>query len=109
MAVEEECVKHALLALAGAYVLDYLPSSALLARTNNHYERAVSLITATLGTTELRTTERGECIVSALSLLIVDDVGSMDGTPIAGINANPLGSVLIGNYGIKVLHCLTGT
>ena len=84
MAVEEECVKHALLALAGAYVLDYLPSSALLTRTNNHYQRAVGLITETLGSTELRTSEKGECIVSALSLLIVDDVSSIDSSLIAG-------------------------
>jgi len=76
MAVEEECVKHALLALAGAYVLDYLPSPQLLARTNNHYQQAVSLITEALRTTGMRASERGDSIVSALSLLIVDDVSA---------------------------------
>lgn len=76
MAVEEECVKHALLALAGAYVLDYLPSPQLLARTNNHYQQAVGLINEALRTTGMRATERGDSIVSALSLLIVDDVSA---------------------------------
>jgi hypothetical protein len=51
MAAEEECVKHALLSLAGAYVLDYLPSPQLLARTNNHYLRAAASISGALSST----------------------------------------------------------
>lgn len=88
MAVEEECVKHALLALAGAYVLDYLPSVQLLKRTNNHYQQAVSLISRILSTTELRTSDRRDCVVSALSLLIVDDVCPPDRPPVAQDQAN---------------------
>lgn len=109
MAVEEECVKHALLALAGAYVLDYLPSRSLLTRTNNHYQRAVSLISGILGTTELRTSERRDCIVSALSLLIVDDVCSPGHFLSQSVsNANAFRSVSTGSCGIAALPCLTG-
>jgi hypothetical protein len=107
MAVEEECVKHAMLALAGAYVLDYLPSTQLLARTNNHYQQAVSLITGALSSTEMRTSNRRDCIVSALSLLIVDDVSSrVSSHPIA--NTNTRKSVSIGSYGVRALRCRIG-
>lgn len=88
MAVEEECVKHALLALAGTYLLDYIPSPPLLTRTNNHYQQAVSLITQALSTTEMRTSNRGDSIVAALSLLIVDDVSRpLPWTPCPAVNA----------------------
>jgi hypothetical protein len=76
MAVEEECVKHALLALAGAYVLDYSPSLPLLERTNNHYLRAAALISEALSSTATRQIDKADSVVSALSLLIVDDVSA---------------------------------
>lgn len=44
MAVENPCVKHALLTLAATYVLDYLPSEELRARANHHYTRAATLL-----------------------------------------------------------------
>lgn len=44
MAVENPCVKHALLTLAATYVLDYLPSEELRARASHHYTRAATLL-----------------------------------------------------------------
>ncbi len=74
MAVVDECVKHALLALAGAYVLDYLPSTQLLARTNRHYREAVALISNALAQQETHEVGKGDSIISAILLLLVDDV-----------------------------------
>jgi hypothetical protein len=74
MAVADECAKHALLALAGAYVLDYLPSTQLLERTNRHYRKAVSLITEALAKQETHEVGKGDSVVSAILLLLVDDV-----------------------------------
>ncbi|KFY16397.1 hypothetical protein V492_01382 [Pseudogymnoascus sp. VKM F-4246] len=73
MAVADECVKHALLALAGAYVLDYLPSMQLLERTNQHYQKAVALITDALANQETHEVSKGDSVVSAILLLVVDD------------------------------------
>ena len=41
MASGNACVKHALLALASTYVLDYLPSKELEKRADMHHKRAV--------------------------------------------------------------------
>lgn len=109
MAVEEECVMHALLALAGTYLLDYLRSPLLLTRTNNHYKQAVSLITEALSTTEIRTSNRGDSIVSALSLLIVDDVSRPLGLPtLRHMLTKDCHSVSTGSYGAKIMRCLIG-
>ncbi|KFY34675.1 hypothetical protein V494_06556 [Pseudogymnoascus sp. VKM F-4513 (FW-928)] len=73
MAVADECVKHALLTLAGAYVLDYLPSTQLLERTNQHYRKAVALITDALANQETHEVSKSDGVVSAILLLVVDD------------------------------------
>lgn len=72
IAVKAPCVQHALLAISAAYVLDYSPSPNLLARTNENYQKAVSLMSEALSNGTA--VEQSEVIVSALSLLISDDV-----------------------------------
>ena len=75
MAVENECVKHALLTLASTYVLDYLPSEKLRARANYHYTRAVALLDEGINTAENHEIGKEDAIVGALVLLNCDDVG----------------------------------
>lgn len=74
MAEADECVKHALLALTGAYVLDYIPSTQLLERTNRHYRDAVTLITNALAQQKTHEIGKGDSIISAILLLSTDDV-----------------------------------
>ncbi len=70
----DECIKHTLLALARAYVLDYLLSTQLLERTNRHYRKAISLITEALAKQETHEVSKGDSVVSTILLLLVDDV-----------------------------------
>lgn len=77
MASSDVCVKHALLALAGSYVLDYLPSPDLLARTNRHYQKAVEAINDALQNPDTHGVAKGDSVISAVLLLLVDDVSSL--------------------------------
>lgn len=75
MAVENECVKHALLTLASTYVLDYLPSEKLRGRANHHYTKAVALLDEGINTAENHEIGKEDAIIGALVLLNCDDVG----------------------------------
>jgi hypothetical protein len=74
MAVEDECVKHAALSLVGSYVLDYLPSRDLLARTNWHYRKAKELVSLRLKQPETFEVGHGDSLIAAVLLLVIDDV-----------------------------------
>ncbi|KAH0559375.1 hypothetical protein GP486_004109 [Trichoglossum hirsutum] len=74
MAAGSECVKHALLAFAAGYVLDYLPNEKLQARANHHYGRAVDLLSKALRDPETYEVNKGDSVVSAIILLLSDDV-----------------------------------
>ncbi len=74
MASTFPCVRHALLALASTYVLDYLPSQALERRANMHYKRAVILLSQQLNQLETFLPGREEIVLAALVLLSVNDV-----------------------------------
>lgn len=74
MAVESECVKHALLTLASTYVLDYLPSERLRVRANYHYTRAVALLDEGINNAENHEIGKEDPIIGALVLLNCDDV-----------------------------------
>ena len=74
MASGNVCVKHALLALASTYVLDYLPSKELEKRANMHHKRAVMLLGQELNKEETYQPGNEDAIVGALVLLCHNDV-----------------------------------
>jgi hypothetical protein len=69
---------HAMLALAGTYLLDYLPSPALLASVNRHYQSAVEGISDALQKPETFEVAKGDSVISAILLLLVDDVSHLE-------------------------------
>ncbi|PGH08398.1 hypothetical protein GX51_01224 [Blastomyces parvus] len=73
MIAAEDVVKHAILALVGGYVLDYVHKDDLRKRTNAHYRKASELITAGLSRPETHTDSKSDGIVAAILLLLVDD------------------------------------
>ncbi|KAL8714149.1 MAG: hypothetical protein Q9220_001877 [cf. Caloplaca sp. 1 TL-2023] len=74
MAAESDCVKHAVLALAGTYLLDYLPSVGLQRDANYHYKRAVGLLREALENPQIQEVGKEDAVVSALALLNIDDL-----------------------------------
>lgn len=74
MALDDDCVKHALLAFTAAYVLDYLPTEQLRSRANCHYKKAVNLLSDALSKSENLEVGKGDSLVAASILLFSDDV-----------------------------------
>ena len=74
MAQKDECVKHALLATAASYVLDYSPSDSLRARANNHYKKAANLLSGALKDSRSYTVGQEESVLATLVLFSHDDV-----------------------------------
>ena len=74
MAQKDECVKHALLAMAASYVLDYSPSDSLRARANNHYKKAANLLSGALKDSRSYTVGQEESVLATLVLFSHDDV-----------------------------------
>ena len=76
MAEADECVKHALLALAAGYALDYHPTEKLRQRANFHYRRASDLLTRNLSdprVQEVGKDDATDAVVGALRILWCDD------------------------------------
>lgn len=80
MAAASESVRHAILALAGSYVLDYLQDLNLLKKTNEHYRMASTLVSQALPQAETHDITKGDSVISTILLLSVDDV-SYDSYP----------------------------
>ncbi|PNH42702.1 hypothetical protein VD0002_g10098, partial [Verticillium dahliae] len=76
MAPRSQAVLHAMLALAGTYVLDYLPDERVRQRSNAHYNAAVGLLTKDLREEAEQRPGGGESIVAAIALLNMLDVVS---------------------------------
>ena len=74
MAEKDLCVRHALLALSGSYILDYKSDDKLRERVNRNYTQATTMITDALTKPETHEVGKGDNIVAAIILLIVDDV-----------------------------------
>ena len=75
IADNNSCVRHALLALTAAYVLDYLPHNAGLRKKGNaHYQKATEQLTEVLSDENSRTVGQEESVVAAILLLLSDDV-----------------------------------
>ncbi|KAL8729382.1 MAG: hypothetical protein Q9166_004775 [cf. Caloplaca sp. 2 TL-2023] len=74
MAASNHCVKHALLALAATYVLDYLPSRELEKLANMHHKRAVILLSQALNDEKTYTPGGEDAVVGALALMSQNDL-----------------------------------
>lgn len=74
MAESEPIVQEALLALSGAYVLDYVQSESLRKRTSSHYAKASELISQALSTPESHAVDKSDALVAAVILMETDDV-----------------------------------
>ena len=72
--VGSSCVKHAILSLAAAYFLDYAPSEKLRERANDHYRRAVELLSHAIRDPETQEIGKGDSVIGALILLMSNDV-----------------------------------
>lgn len=74
MAEADECVKHALLALAAGYALDYHPNERLRQRANFHYRRASEMLSQKILDLSLQEVGKEDALVGALRILWCDDV-----------------------------------
>lgn len=74
MACKSDVVKHAMLALASTYILDYLPDERVRQRSNAHYNTAVRLLTQKLAGEHKPS--GGEDVVASIALLNTLDVVS---------------------------------
>ncbi|KAL8687405.1 MAG: hypothetical protein Q9218_006414 [Villophora microphyllina] len=74
MAARNNCVKHALLALAATYVLDYLPSKELEKIANMHHKRAVITLGQALNDEKTYTPGGEDAVVGALALMSQNDL-----------------------------------
>lgn len=65
-----------MLALAGTYVLDYLPDDRVRRRSNNHYNRAVEMLTNALNVlgASIQRAADSEALVASIALLNMMDV-----------------------------------
>ncbi|KAK2006736.1 hypothetical protein LZ32DRAFT_543308 [Colletotrichum eremochloae] len=78
MASQDSCVRSAILALAGTYVLDYQPRERIRQIAQCHYKKAVILLNMALRETrnQLPTDSEADCMVAAMGLLNMIDVVS---------------------------------
>lgn len=67
-------VRHALLSLAGIYVVDYIQSEDIRVRTNKHYAQAVKLLEQDYKDPEKQRGANGDALVAAITLLNMHDV-----------------------------------
>ncbi|GKT46568.1 uncharacterized protein ColSpa_06749 [Colletotrichum spaethianum] len=78
MASKDSCVKSAILALAGTYVLDYQPRERIRQIAQRHYKNAVILLNLALRDIrdQLPSDNEADCMVAAMCLLNMIDVVS---------------------------------
>lgn len=74
IADKNEAVKHAVLALSAAYVLDYKPIPAIQARANYHYKMAVELLDKAMRDPTSHEVGKDDAIIAALIMLLSNDV-----------------------------------
>ncbi|KAK4449072.1 fungal-specific transcription factor domain-containing protein [Podospora aff. communis PSN243] len=74
IAVKYECARHALLAFASAYVLDYVPTEEMRKRANFHYRAAVRLLDEALAREETYAVGQDDGVVVAMILVLSNDI-----------------------------------
>ncbi|KAK1994997.1 hypothetical protein LX36DRAFT_583312 [Colletotrichum falcatum] len=78
MASQDSCVRSAILALAGTYVLDYQPRERIRQIAQSHYKNAVILLSMALreARNQLPADNEADCMVAAMGILNMIDVVS---------------------------------
>lgn len=76
IAVKSDCVKHAILAQAATYILDYSGEEKVKTEANVHWKRAVHLLNRELQATERCKPGKENAIVAAMVLFGHNEVGS---------------------------------
>jgi hypothetical protein len=74
IAANNECVKHAILALSATYILDYSNEDHIKTRANFHWKRAVHLLTRELNDSGLCEPGKEDSVVAALVLFSHNEV-----------------------------------
>ncbi|KAK6331487.1 hypothetical protein TWF730_004569 [Orbilia blumenaviensis] len=74
MADKSEGVRHAVLSLTSAYLLDYRPHDAIAQKANYHYKQAISWLTKELSDVKNYDPGKEEALVTTLLLLIHNEV-----------------------------------
>ncbi|KAK4185040.1 fungal-specific transcription factor domain-containing protein [Podospora australis] len=74
IAVTNKAARHALLAFATAYALDYQPTETMRERANHHYRSAVRLIEEALQREETYSPGNEDGIVAAIILVLSNDI-----------------------------------
>ncbi|KAF6813820.1 hypothetical protein CSOJ01_04385 [Colletotrichum sojae] len=75
MAHKDDCVKHAIFALAGTYMVDFFPDEKLQKAAQEHYKRAVVLLSLLLANArhDVPSDRDAEALVAAIALLNMAD------------------------------------
>lgn len=75
MAHKDDCVKHAIFALAGTYMVDFFPDKKLQKAAQEHYKRAVMLLSLLLANArqDVPMDRDAEALVAAIALLNMTD------------------------------------
>jgi hypothetical protein len=81
MVSRSPCVRHALLAVAATYVLDYKPDPLLENIANEHHKEAIKLLGEDLSNHENYAPGKEEPIIAAMILLNQDDVSLQNLSP----------------------------
>ena len=74
IAAKSDCVKHAILALAATYVLDYSAEENIKTRANWHWKRAVHLLTTELRISEACKPGKENAVLAAMAIFSHNEV-----------------------------------
>lgn len=74
MAQKSSLVRHAILALASSYVLDWYFNQQIEMRATHHYQQTVKLLGQELGDGENQEPDHGEPLIATLILLCHNEV-----------------------------------
>lgn len=68
IATRSDCVKHAVLALAATYIMDYAIQEKVEMRANFHWKRAVHLLTRELNNKETCQPGKEDAVLAAMAI-----------------------------------------
>ncbi|KAB8336717.1 hypothetical protein FH972_021026 [Carpinus fangiana] len=74
MMTQNQCVKHAVLAFAAGYVLDFVTTDGMRKRANEHYKTAIFFLDRALASSASHDIGKGDDVVAALLLLVAEDL-----------------------------------
>jgi len=81
IAVKSDCVKHAILALAATYILDYSGEENVKSQANFHWKRAIHLLSRELTATESCKPGKENAVLAAMTLIAHNEVSMLPISP----------------------------